>query len=212
MPAFFLQPFDQRLANLKLEDLALEMNRKLTADEGQIRALRNGNAATPPARRLEMQVQRTDEWAERTCTIYRDTWQKQGNQESAEFVRTVVVHAVVGLIHTRLATVKGQCVLFRQRTRSSQHMLNLDEFSRRMFQLEAKWKRKLEIEATECGYATSTRQASAVRVAGKSSHHKLTEFIKSSNRWGKIFDHLRAWGGRIALLKSVIVAIWRHFF
>lgn len=211
MSALCLQPFDQRLANLKLEDFAVEMQRKIIADEAQIRTVRNGNAATPPARRLEMQIQRTDEWAEGTCNIYRDTWQKQGNQQSAEFIRTVLVNAAVGLIRTRLATVKGQCALFRQRTRSSKDMLNLDEFARRMFQLEAKWKRKLEIEATECMYAGSTREASAVLVMKKSSGHKIADFIRGSERWGKVFDQLRAWGARMALLKTIIVSIWRYF-
>jgi hypothetical protein len=204
-------PFDQRLANLKLEDLSLEIQRKIAADEGHIRAIRNGNVATPPARRLEMQIQRTDEWADEIRNIYLDTWQKQGNQKSPEFIRIVLVNAVVELIRTRMATVMGQSALVRQQTRSLQDMLNLDEFARRMLQLEAKWKRRLEIDATECEYAYNKMKLAAGLGAQKSSPDKAVDFISRGDKWGKVFDQLREWGGRMALLKSCITAVWRWF-
>ena len=158
---------DHTLVGLKLLDLSVEMRKSIDTEERQIRFdnRHNQNSQAVPSLLVQMQELRTDEWAEKTYTIYCDVWEKQGYKKTADFVRAVSAHAIPVIIAARTTAVIAQLSGERERTGSvmGPHDARMATFKRDMQRLADRWARKLKIEARECEHAESAMRRNAYR-------------------------------------------------
>ena len=172
-PAFDWQELDHTLANLMLADVAEEMRAKIRQDEARIRLENqaNQNVYTIPAKILEMQLQRTDEWARRTYDVYCDVWQRQGRQLVPGFLRAVSTNGIGTLIAARTSAAIEDLQLTAQRTRAysaSWLQPKTVGFRRDMNRLFAKWQRQIEIKAKTLEYGQAEPQV----IANRGNEHR----------------------------------------
>jgi hypothetical protein len=156
MGIFHWEDIDHRLINLKLLDLAQDMNALIKADERRIQFDNRGNmnTNTVPSLVLEMKQNRADEFARKTYEIYCEVWKTQGHGKSAVFVRAVSSHAIVPLLRARARAIASEFSMFGLRTSfpGTIQAAHLQSLKLNMQRLEDRWRRRLEIEAEECAH------------------------------------------------------------
>lgn len=186
---FRWEEIDHSLARLRLAELSIEMNQLIRADESRIRIEQRGNmnSNTVPSLLLKMQQDRADEWAQKTYEIYCDVWQRQGNEKSAPFLRAVFAHGISVVLRARAGAIASDFTQRSVRTSfpaslTQAHLRGLELNIRRM---EARWRRRIEIEAKECEHADRITKLQLARVtSGRSSSQKenSAELLSTSNR------------------------------
>ena len=148
---FSWQQVDHTLANLMLAQVSEEMGESIRKEEREIRFANrdNQNAVTVPSLCLQMQVRRTDEWAQRTYDAYCDVWRRQGNSLTPQFLRVVCEHGIRTLISMRTEAVIASLEREGRLTRrpGGWHSAASGEFARSMKRLFAKWQQRAEIDA-----------------------------------------------------------------
>src|SRR5215813_13524536 len=118
--SFRWEELDQRLLTPKLQDLAIEMQKKAVDAERQAgyETRQTGNSGGYLPRLLEKQREVTDEWAKRLYEIYCEVWCIQGHEPTADFIRAVGRKAISGLIASRKDAVewniKHYCIINRK--------------------------------------------------------------------------------------------------
>jgi hypothetical protein len=165
--AFRWELIDHRLVGLKLTNLAEEMHESIRAEIGQIQLdnVGNSNSQTVSSQMIAMHLRRADEWIEKIYSAYCEVWEKQGHQKTAAFIRAVSSHAIPTIISARTNAVVADLSTRRARTGSQiePHNARMESFKQSMSRLAARWARKLEIEAKECGHAESAARRNAQR-------------------------------------------------
>src|SRR6476646_7645507 len=166
---FNWQDVDHTMANAMLLDLSLKIRELIDADERQIYFLNigNGNSATEPSQRLEMQLLRSDEWAARTYELYCEVWCCQQRGLSPQFLRAACQHGIRSLISIRSSTAPAELNRKEQAAnRSDTEWLRAmaESFSHKMELLYGKWQRAAEIDAKTVEYLFA---AASERTAGE---------------------------------------------
>lgn len=94
------------MANLMLAQVSQEIRVLIHEDERLIhfQNMGNGNTATAPSQRLEMQLLRSGEWAGRIYELYCETWHCQQKPFSPQFLRAACQHAIRMLISARVGS------------------------------------------------------------------------------------------------------------
>ncbi len=181
--AFRWELIDHRLVGLKLTNLAEEMHESIRAEIGQIQLnnIGNSNSQTVPSQMIAMHLRRADEWIEKTYRAYCEVWEKQGHPKTAAFIRAVSSHAIATIVSARTNAVVADLSTRRARTGSQiePHNARMESFKQSMSRLAARWARKLEIEAKECGHAESaTRRNAQLENNEREAHQSPNDGLK----------------------------------
>ena len=161
---------DHSLARLMLFELADEMRKQITEDERLIRFEDRGNlnSLALPAKLLENQARRTDEWAAGIYDVYREVWKRQGKVPSPAFLRAVAANAVRTVITARTRSVIGELASFARQTNSPSEWIKAasEEFERKMQRLLDRWHRRIEIDAKSLEHTQQSTKERGSRSAG----------------------------------------------
>lgn len=154
---FYWDQVDQKLASLMLSELATEFHELLHEDEAQIhfQNMGSGNERAALSQRLEMQLLRSDEFADRQYELYCQAWQNQQEVLCPDFLRGICKQAIRILISARVNAVKGTLGLEQMRTRrhNAEWLKAVTgSFSRNMELLYGQWERAAEIDAKTLEY------------------------------------------------------------
>jgi len=101
---------------------------------------------------------RTEEWIGIQYDIYCDVWKLQGQEKSADFLRTLRDNIVESAVHVRMkAEIHHLTSIWKNNGYPAIEVLRaqLTAFERAMQRLEHRWKTRLEIEAKEWEYGAA---------------------------------------------------------
>ena len=155
--SFHWKQLDEKLANARLSEIALEFGAINNRDFHQIHYFNMGNenAITVPSQRFEMHLRRSDEMAARVYDMYCEVWLCQQRSMSPAFVRGICEHGIRTLISARKSAISDEFAREQARTRkpNSQWLKSaVDAFNRNMELLFAKWQRQAEFDAKSLAY------------------------------------------------------------
>jgi hypothetical protein len=145
---------DQSLLNLRMQEIAHEMQRKHVELKQAVHgeSLQKNNSGFYAPERCRREAALADEWAERYLQASLRIWEVQGHTPCPSLYRAVHSKLLIVLFAARKSSVTGEMMLEYQRTagRHPNTRAALAEFGREMNRLSHRWQQKLEIMAKEC--------------------------------------------------------------
>ena len=176
-----LNPHSNRLTRLKVETARKRFRREVESGTNRLYISKRGdaNGKAIPNTRLNITLQKTNEFLEQQYSIFRDVWLKLGGSESAAFIRTI---SAMVIQHPFGARTSSFVHAERRRFRGGgglRPMLPEEHVRKRFENLRTEWRDKLEIKALEWeAEAQGSRLMSASQISsppkGKSPKRRPT--------------------------------------
>jgi hypothetical protein len=164
--------FDQRLASLKYQQLALKFTKEIEAEDRRIlhSYRHNVNGRAEVALRLDLRVRMAEEQVSRMYQIYCDVLQAQGFSKTGEFARMTFGTAILPFLSARTDGVIHEFETVNRRTEGLRGATERQfrAFRFEMQRLKDAWKRRLEIDAKEAEHL-NRRQLSPLPASASSS-------------------------------------------
>ena len=143
------------------------------------------NSAVIPGEILEMKLRKIDEWATKKNSIYREVWLLQGNEISPVFVRTIYAMDLRRLIDQRGGVAAHEAESLARQTGEAKQIseARIQSFMLKVMRLQSKWRRKIEIEASELELAEhSVRGTPTAEQQAKSKKGRPPDKLSTSRR------------------------------
>jgi hypothetical protein len=152
-----------RLAKLRILAADKELRKEIERETRCIfqKNSGNSNSAISIVQILDLELRKIDEWANTNYLIHCDLWKMRGDEKSAEFVRSIYNRSIRKLISARGNAVAHEMKQLARRTGNSGAEPHIASFRRRVAELDAEWRQKIEIEALELEARTAARASGA---------------------------------------------------
>jgi hypothetical protein len=154
---------DKVLLQAKTGEIAEEMHKKIAKAKSVAHGegLRKKNGAYYPHRRIVLEEEAADEWAQKLYDTALRVWQIQGYKPCLPFTRAIYGHLLAPLFAARRGAVTSDMQLTELRTRTSgSTQAHRGAFVRAIGRLESRWKRRMEAAGREFDYAARREELS----------------------------------------------------
>jgi hypothetical protein len=154
---------DKVLLQAKTSEIAEEMHKKIAKAKSVAHGegLRKRNGAYYPHRRILLEEEAADEWAQKLYDTALRVWQIQGYKPCLPFTRAIYGHLLAPLFAARRGAVTSDMQMTELRTGTSgSTQAHRDEFVRAIGRLESRWNRRMEAAGRELDYAAQREEVS----------------------------------------------------
>jgi hypothetical protein len=175
---------DHELVKLKTQDPLTKHIEDINAERNSIEHNTTGKRQAFVRDTLQMVERRAEEWIGIQYDIYCEVWKLQGQEKSADFLRTLRDNIVESPVRARMKTeIHHLTSIWKNNGYPAIEVLRaqLVMFERAIQQLEHKWKTRLEIEAREWEYTTTAR-ASCTPVSASHDRNDAKPQARSGKR------------------------------
>ena len=197
---------DQRLLNLKLHELILQMREKLTEIKETIwvEGVKRGNPLYARIERLKQEEEVAEEFAQKKLDAAIETWEAQGYKPCHGIYRAVQVHVIFPLFEQRRDNVSRELLKGFHPLPEREHITAcLRQFSIKLGRRQSRWRKRIEVLGKEANYAlVRERKAEADAEARRQAAEWLAANVPESQpaieddpqNWSELrrdFEHFR---------------------